>query len=113
MTVPLSEAVASSVPVELIERKDMGDLCAWITFETVKERVEKRRTSPDCCCAEDVGGEEVDWLASEVVGEGTGEGYARYELSADGDSAHIAESRRIGYGVTVTDMSKTDLRDLE
>ena len=24
------------------------------------------------------------------VGEGTGEGYAEYELSADGDRAHIA-----------------------
>jgi hypothetical protein len=25
-----------------------------------------------------------------VVGDGTGEGYARYELSAEGDNAHIA-----------------------
>lgn len=61
MTVPLSDAVASIVPVEFTERKDMGDLCAWMTFATVRERVEKRRTSPvdgagvagvGCCVAE-------------------------------------------------------------
>lgn len=46
ITVPLSDAVASMVPVELMERKEMGDLCAWMTFATVRERVEKRRTSP-------------------------------------------------------------------
>jgi hypothetical protein len=56
MTVPFSEAVARSVPVELIERKEMGALCAWITFDTVRERVEKRRTSPDCCCADEAEG---------------------------------------------------------
>jgi len=47
MTVPLSDAVASIVPVELMERKEIGDLCAWITLATVKERVENSRTSPD------------------------------------------------------------------
>ena len=56
MTVPLSEAVAKRVPVELIERKEMGALCAWITFATVSERVEKRRTSPDCCVGVVCGG---------------------------------------------------------
>jgi hypothetical protein len=75
ITVPLSEAVARRVPVELMERKDIGDLWACITFETVSERVEKMRTSPDCCCAEvDDGGAEAGWLASGVVGEGTGDG---------------------------------------
>jgi hypothetical protein len=56
MTVPLSEEVASRVPVESIDRKEMGALWAWITFATVRERVEKRSTSPDWCCgfAEDV-----------------------------------------------------------
>ena len=49
MTVPLSDEVASSEPVELIERKESGDLCACMTFATVKVRVEKRRTSPDWC----------------------------------------------------------------
>jgi hypothetical protein len=47
MTVPFSDAVARSVPDELRERKEMGALCAWMTLETVRERVEKRRTSPD------------------------------------------------------------------
>lgn len=47
MTVPLSDAVASIVPVELMERKEIGDLCAWITLATVNVRVENRRTSPD------------------------------------------------------------------
>jgi len=52
---------------ELMERKEMGDLCARITFETVRECVEKRRTSPDCCNVEEVvGGAEAGWLASEV-----------------------------------------------
>lgn len=57
---PFSEAVARSVPVELMERKEIGDLCAWITFATVRERVEKMSTSPDCCCVvKDVGGAEA------------------------------------------------------
>ena len=86
MTVPLSEAVAKRVPVELMERKEIGDLCAWITFATVSERVEKRRTSPDCC----VGGVCWGWLRLAVVGDGTVDGYARYELSEEGDNATIA-----------------------
>lgn len=88
MTVPLSDEVASSEPVELIERKESGDLCACMTFATVKVRVEKRRTSPDWCW------EEVDDDATAVpaleledekplavvardMGDGTGEGYAK------------------------------------
>ena len=54
MTVPLSDAVASNVPVEFMGRKEIGDLCAWITLATVRVRVEKRITSPDCW--EDVDG---------------------------------------------------------
>lgn len=46
---PLSDEVARSEPVELMERKERGDLCACMTFATVKVRVEKRRTSPDWC----------------------------------------------------------------
>lgn len=80
MTVPLSEAVARSVPVELMERKEMGDLWAWMTLETVKERVEKRRRSPVCCAADaaagDGGGGEAG-VASGESGDGTGDGYAR------------------------------------
>lgn len=47
MTVPFSEEVASRDPVEFMDRKEMGALCAWMTLATVRERVEKRRTSPD------------------------------------------------------------------
>jgi len=86
MTVPLSDAVAKRVPVELIERKEMGALWAWITFATVSERVEKRRTSPDCCAGAVCGGS----ARLVVVGDGTVDGYARYELSGEGDSATMA-----------------------
>lgn len=48
MIVPLSEAVASIVPVELMAKKEMGALCAWITFATVLVAVENTKTSPDC-----------------------------------------------------------------
>ena len=41
MTVPFSEDVARRVPVELMERKDKGALCAWMALTTVRERVEK------------------------------------------------------------------------
>lgn len=88
MTVPLSDEVAKREPVELIERKEMGALCAWITFATVSERVEKRRTSPDCCVGVVWGG----WERLAVVGDGTGDGYARYELSEEGDNATTAAS---------------------
>jgi len=61
-----------------------------MTLATVNERVLKRRTSPDCW---DGGGVAVDGPAvpgSAVLGDGTGDGYARYEFSADGESAQIA-----------------------
>lgn len=78
MTVPLSDAVARSVPAALMLRKEMGDLCAWMTFETVRERVEKRRTSPDWDCVVEVGagaeGGRGESCVSGEVGEGTGEG---------------------------------------
>lgn len=68
MTVPLSEAVASRVPVELMERNEMGDLWAWITLATVSERVEKRMTSPACEEEAEEGG------LSREAGDGTGDG---------------------------------------
>jgi hypothetical protein len=65
--VPLSEAVASMVPVELIARKEIGALWACITFATVFVAVEKTKTSPDC-----------GWFADEELeaaeGAGTLEG---------------------------------------
>lgn len=49
----------------------MGDLCACMTFVTVRVRVENIRTSPPF----DAGaGEEPEAFE---FGEGTGEGYAR------------------------------------
>ena len=89
MTVPFSDAVARRVPVELMERKEIGDLCAWMTFATVSERVEKRRTSPVVGAEEEAAG---CWVAVawERAGEGTGDGYARYELSAEGERATMA-----------------------
>ena len=86
--------------MELSAREARGDLCARMTLDTVSERVEKRRTSPDWgawevedeaeAAADGVADEAVPALVSGDVGEGTGEGYAKYELSADGDRAHIA-----------------------
>ena len=38
-------------------------------------------------------------LVSGDVGDGTGEGYAKYEFSADGDRAHIA--RQDNSGITL------------
>jgi len=57
MTVPFSEDVARMEPVELVERKEMGALCAWMTLARVSERVENKRTSPDWFWGEvDAGG---------------------------------------------------------
>jgi len=74
MTVPFSEAVARRVPVELMERKDKGVLCAWMALTTVKERVEKMWTSPFWGGEVDGGVGAEDVAEREVDGEGTGEG---------------------------------------
>lgn len=77
MTVPLSDDVAKRVPVELMERKEMGDLCASrITSATVNVRVEKSITSPDCWAGAEAWAGAGCWESGDV-GEGTGEGYAR------------------------------------
>jgi len=46
-TVPLSEAVANMVPEAFRANAAMGVLCAWMTLSAERERVSKRRTSPD------------------------------------------------------------------
>jgi hypothetical protein len=74
MTVPFSDAVARSVPVELIARNERGALCAWITLATVRERVENRRTSPHCCREVGDGAVAAVWVESGDVGDGTGDG---------------------------------------
>ena len=94
------------MPVEFSAREARGDLCARMTLDTVSDRVAKRRTSPDCGAedeaeAADEGGVDDDVLPAPAlvrgeVGEGTGEGYARYEFSAEGDRAHIATQSK-GY----------------
>jgi hypothetical protein len=45
-TVPLSEAVASIVPVEFSAKAAIGALCACITFNAVLSLVSNKRTSP-------------------------------------------------------------------
>jgi hypothetical protein len=99
ITVPFSEAEARRVPVELIDKKEMGALCACMTLATVRDRVEKRRTSPDWASGvveADEGGLDTAVEVEDVcatrgdVGDGTGDGYARYDASADGDRAHMA-----------------------
>jgi len=73
-----------------------GDWCARMTLDTVSEHVEKRKTWPDrgASEAEEVVVEDValpeSGIVSGDVSDGTGEGYARREFSADGDRAHIA-----------------------
>jgi hypothetical protein len=57
-----------------------------MTFATVFVAVEKIKTSPECDCIVDVEEPEADGAA----GDGTVEGYARYELSEDGESAQMA-----------------------
>lgn len=96
MTVPLSDEVASMVPVELMERNDMGALCACMTLATVLVAVLKMSTSPVC----DVDVEALDEaLAVGRAPDGTVDGYARYEFSDDGESAQMAS----GFGaVSIT-----------
>ena len=53
MTVPLSEAVARSVPVLFSASAEMGALCARMICETVRDLVENSRTSPDAALADD------------------------------------------------------------
>lgn len=72
---PFSDEEAKIVPVELMERKEMGDLCAWMTFATVRDRVENSNTSPACDVGVVAGGDAV--VGCVVAGDGTGEGYAR------------------------------------
>jgi len=88
--VPFSEAVARRVPVLFSASAEIGALCARMICETVRDLVEKSRTSPDAApveggCAGGVCGE-----MGTGAGMGTGEGYARYELSADGERATMA-----------------------
>ena len=71
-TVPLSEAVASMVPVELSARQAMGDLCACITLRAEREIVSKRRTSPVVGAGGGPGTEEVDGSGAVDVADGDG-----------------------------------------
>lgn len=71
MTVPLSEAVASMVPVEFRDRAAMGVLCAWMTFSAEREMVSNKRTSPVVGAGGAGGTPEV---RGEEEAEGAGEG---------------------------------------
>ena len=57
-----------------------------MTFATVFVAVENIRTSPDWAWAVAVDEPDADGAA----GDGTVDGYARNELSEDGDNAHMA-----------------------
>lgn len=59
-----------------------------MTLDTVSVCVENKMISPDCDC--DGAGADGAELTEE--GDGTGEGYARYEFSEEGDNAHIARN---------------------
>ena len=85
----MSDAVARRVPDGEMANAESGDLCARMMFVRVKVVVENRRTSPVAGCCGALGGD-VD-AEADVEGDGMGEGYARYEFSAFGESAHIAE----------------------
>lgn len=93
MTVPLSEDVASRVPVELSCRHERGDLWAWMMFVTDGVSASKTMTSPADWCELGSGAAEGTLLEKGEDGEGSGEGYARYEFSDDGAREHIAASR--------------------
>ena len=70
-TVPLSEAVASMVPVELRARQAMGVLCAWITFRADSVMVSNSSTSP-VVGAGGAGGMPEDRGEDEADGAGEG-----------------------------------------
>ncbi|KAJ3514243.1 hypothetical protein NMY22_g14801 [Coprinellus aureogranulatus] len=89
--------VARRVPEELRERKERGDLCAWIALATVRLRVENRSTSPVPPAAGalalelalDPGAPEED---EEEEEEGTGAGYARVRLGLNNmQQSHVTD----------------------
>ena len=75
ITMPFSEAIVRSMPVELSTRKEIGTLCAQMMLERVSVRMEKRITSLDWDWVDTGVGVAGFWDMDE--GEGTGEGYVR------------------------------------
>lgn len=75
ITVPLSLAVARSVPALLSATCATGALCAWMMLVTDSETASKRSTSPDGLDAplDEAGGV----VEKGVAGDGSGDGYAR------------------------------------
>ncbi len=71
-TVPLSDAVASIVPVALRARHAIGVLCAWMTLIAERLRVSKRRTSPVVGAGGAAGTAEDDKGDDEADGAGEG-----------------------------------------
>jgi hypothetical protein len=79
-----------------------------MTFATVRDRVLKRRTSPDWGAVEGV----PDGKGAE--GDGTGEGYARKDVSADGERATMAVGKVMSTALRLgTSYGITDLQDWE
>lgn len=67
---PLSDAVASIVPVELSVRAAIGDLWAWITLRAVLSFVSNKRTSP----VDGAGGWDGTELSGDEEDVGAGDG---------------------------------------
>lgn len=103
MMVPVSLAVARSVPSLLRQRQDSGERCASMTLTALIVTVSKMRTRPvvgntyaDC------GGAWAGLRAASFSSRGSGRGYARKQFSELGDSAHIAS----GFGLVCIVCSK-------
>jgi len=77
--VPLSLAVARSVPLEFRDKQARDVLCAWIIFVTDKERASNSITSPPALLLEEdeeeeMGAPEGTEVENGLEGEGRGEG---------------------------------------
>lgn len=92
--VPVSEAVASSVPSLFRAIQDRGARCASTTFKASSFSASNMRTSPEVGATYVESGGACDGLLSPVSSRGFGSGYAIKQFSDEGDRAHMA----LGFG---------------
>lgn len=90
MIVPVSEAVAKSVPLLFNAMQDRGDLCASTTFTAFSAIVSNIKTSPEVGATYGVRGGACDGRLSFESSRGFGRGYARKQFSEEGDRAQMA-----------------------
>jgi len=88
--VPVSEAVANNVPLLFNAIQDRGDLCASTTFTAFSAIVSNIRTSPEVGATYGVRVGAWDGRLSFESSRGFGRGYARKQLSDEGDRAQMA-----------------------